>query len=60
MKTPRLQIIQSVAEYQRFKKLYDVAVKNKETQFEWLSSPVLVAYAKYVLEVFKPRYGKIK
>jgi len=55
-----LDLIKSVAEYQKFKKLYDDAVKKQLTEFDWFGAPVLVGYAKYVLEYYKPRFGKIK
>lgn len=55
-----LDIIQSVVEYQKFKKLYDATIKKQLTEFDWYNAPVLVSYAKYVLEYYKPKYGKIK
>jgi hypothetical protein len=37
-------------EFKEFKKLYNKAVKEEKTQFTFKDQPVLVAYAKYVIE----------
>jgi DNA/RNA-binding domain of Phe-tRNA-synthetase-like protein len=40
--------------YDKLEKQYNEAVEKKETQFTFEDKPVLVAYAKYLLEYLKP------
>lgn len=47
----------SLSEYKEFKALYDEAVKKEEVQFEFLDVPVLVSFAKYLIEFYD---GKLK
>lgn len=36
--------------YPQFKELYETAIKNKKDYFTFNDKPVLVTYAKYVIE----------
>ena len=40
--------------YDKLEKQYNEAVEKKETQFKFEEQPILVAYAKYLLEYLKP------
>jgi hypothetical protein len=40
--------------YDKLEKQYNEAVEKKETQFNFEGQPILVAYAKYLLEYLKP------
>jgi hypothetical protein len=40
--------------YDKLEKQYNEAVDKKETQFKFEGQPILVAYAKYLLEYLKP------
>jgi hypothetical protein len=42
-------------EFEKLKLLYSQAVKEKKDQFEFKGSPILVSYAKYLIEYLTPR-----
>ena len=44
--------------FKKFRKLYDEAVEAKKEQFEFEGEPVLVKWAKYVIEYLEPKLIK--
>lgn len=45
-----------LAAYRRFRRVYEKAVKEEKTEFEFEGREYLVSYAKYLLEYLETKY----
>jgi len=48
-----------MANFKKFKELYEEAVKKELKQFEFFEKPVLTSFAKYVVEYFDGKLQKV-